>query len=776
MPSVVTRNSTTGAADYSGGNFTSTAVNTPTPAGAPSGNSNNSGLTGTKIPSNPAPVSPAPNPDAGYSEAESNLTPSATPSEDTFFSDLYAQMAPVIQSINSAESSAETAAYAAGTQEDVDLNASLGTRGLGGSSDAAGERATANLGVAGNIAQAKQAQSSALSSAYQYLTSQAHTEFTDALASNTALSKDYVANAKATVAATIAGVAESGITSATDWQSKDPKGYTAALQYYGGDTTALNSAIVMSQPANKIAQSWVQGSKYYQIVTDPITGKPTVQSVDVGINIPVNWTSNKISTTTLMMQDPNNPANSIIYTTDPISGQVSVSGTGTGAALASQYNSSGTATTGNSGASSDSSASSTASANYITTATSTAGIADPTALFSTAINGDGTNSGVGIGSLIAGINKAEGGSPSGVVNNPGNVKYVAGMAGAVDSGVKATDGGTFASFNTPAAGQAAIASTLNGISSSLGSNATVQDVLDKYANLSTTSSTNSASGTQSAVGTNGLPLSQYGALANVEGFDPGTGTDAQITDSQAYNYLTEYMSGQTPSPSSLGISTRTGSGAQFDKAALRAKTLYNAATGKNLPNQTELTANVGFINANNSILNSLSNQEGTIQSNSDLLQSNITAANINENAPAINQVIDGIQNTFFGDPATASYLAQNSTLSNELGSLMALKNASGTTVHDKLISAELISPNASATQEADVVNTLMKEAQNGRAAITLSNAKLYQQTDPLGLDPQNPLNNPETFAQSVGIDLSGILNDNPGMTAAEVIQQYVNSN
>lgn len=49
----------------------------------------------------------------------------------------------------------------------------------------------------------------------------------------------------------------------------------------------------------------------------------------------------------------------------------------------------------------------------------------------------------------------EGGSPAGVVNNPGNIKF-AGLPGQRDSGVQATDGGTFASYDSPQEGRQAI--------------------------------------------------------------------------------------------------------------------------------------------------------------------------------------------------------------------------------------------------------------------------------------------------------------------------------
>lgn len=673
----------------------------------------------------PVPVASPTNPDSGYAQAEKNITPTDTPTEEDFFSRLYQEMSPVIDSINQTEAAAETAAYAAGSKEETDLNASLGDRGLGGSSTAAELQGRAGLDVASNIAQAKQAQSTALSNAYQYLTGQAHTDFNDALKQNTDLSQDYVTAMQSNALATVKGIAESGITSGTELQQKNPQAYAALLQYYNGDTNALNSALVMNQPNNKVVQSWTNGSTYYQLVTDPITGQPKVQQLDTGVSIPTSWTPNKVSTNTLMMQDPSNPANSIIYTTDPISGQVTVSGTGTGQSLAAQYNTQGGDSSGNT------SGASAAAQNYVTTAISTAGVPDPTQPFVDAVSGQ---NGVGLGAMVAGIQKAEGGSPSGVVNNPGNVKYVAGMAGATDSGVKATDGGTFASFTTPEAGQQAIAGTLNSIAQGIGSNATVQDVLDKYANLGTTSS-------QGPVGTNGLPISQYGALANVQGFDPGTGSDAQITDSMAYNYLTEYLNGQTPSASSLGISTRTGSGAQFDKAAQRAKTLYNQATGQNLPNQTVLTNNLGLVSKNNALLNNLNVQTGVIQKNFGLSLDNQNASNVNELAPAINKVLNSLSDAS-GSTSVAQYLSQNETLQQELAALLSVKNASGVTVADKLSSQDLLKSGASVAQQKQILSTLMKEAGNQQQTIGEANAELYKQTDPLGLDPNNPVNAP----------------------------------
>lgn len=91
----------------------------------------------------------------------------------------------------------------------------------------------------------------------------------------------------------------------------------------------------------------------------------------------------------------------------------------------------------------------------------------------------------GIDGFVNGIIKNEGGSPAGVVNNPGNIKYN-GLPGQVNSGVKATDGGTFASYPSEAAGRAAIAGIItnaaNGKSAAYGTDPTVESFMNTYTN------------------------------------------------------------------------------------------------------------------------------------------------------------------------------------------------------------------------------------------------------------------------------------------------------
>lgn len=79
----------------------------------------------------------------------------------------------------------------------------------------------------------------------------------------------------------------------------------------------------------------------------------------------------------------------------------------------------------------------------------------------------------------------EGSSPSGVMNNPGNIKFV-GLPGQINSGVKAQDGGTFASYSTLQVGQQAIQ---NNITKAMNSNPsmTLGSFVDRYTNTAPSS-------------------------------------------------------------------------------------------------------------------------------------------------------------------------------------------------------------------------------------------------------------------------------------------------
>lgn len=790
MAGLVPRNPATGAADYSQVNYSGQPLPAANPTPAPS-NPVGGGGSANPTPTPAATTTPKPNatpaaapilPTAVAAPAYNGQGNDPTDPGDQATRAAMQTLAETPQQLAADQESYIDAAGKSASASDIiskiedSFNASISQAG-GNAAAAANAGGFAGTAVAGQEeTNAKlpiqEQQESAVATAMENIRSQASTDWQnmqsdsvknaeDTLAAKTASQQNLQTNFK-----TIAASAAASGTSLTDWVKQNPN----EAQYiqsgaYGGDYNAMAAAFAMAAPVDTVVSSWTTGSTYNQLTRNPQTNKIAVQSFDIGTTVPATWTSNKISTTTLMMQDPNNPANTVIYTTDPLTGSVNVTGTGTGTQIAAQYNP---------GASSSDSGSTTTTPDTGETASTTISTilgVDPTTPLSSVVSNNG------IGSVVAALIKNEGGSPAGVQNNPGNVKFT-GAAGQTDSGVQATDGGTFASYATPEAGQDAIASLVqdasSGSSSTYGAAPTLQDFVDKYTN------TGSAAASSSDTGSNGLSTAEYGSLANVPGFDPGpstggTKTDAQAIDSAASNYLRVYLqTGALPTNTNvLGI--RSGSAAELPAIAQRARDLYSQATGQGFPDQDILDQNKTLITGNNSLLNSLAVQEGTIQANSDLMQGNITKDNINQNAPIINNVIDGISNAL-GNPGVASYLAQNSTLSNELGSLLALKNASGTTVHDKLISADLISSDASAEQEAEVVNTLMQEAQNAHAAISTANAKLYLQVDPLGLDPQNPLSDPTSFASSVGLNLDAIKQDYPDMTDSQIIQQYLQSN
>lgn len=104
----------------------------------------------------------------------------------------------------------------------------------------------------------------------------------------------------------------------------------------------------------------------------------------------------------------------------------------------------------------------------------------------------------GIDNIVNNIIKNEGSSPAGVKNNPGNIKYV-GQAGATDSRIKATDGGTFANFATKQAGKDAITGIITRASqgriSAYGANPTFQEFVNKYTNTVPTSNISGISDT-----------------------------------------------------------------------------------------------------------------------------------------------------------------------------------------------------------------------------------------------------------------------------------------
>ena len=229
------------------------------------------------------------------------------------------------------------------------------------------------------------------------------------------------------------------------------------------------------------------------------------------------------------------------------------------------------------------------------------------------------------------------------------------------------------------------------------------------------------------------PYTEYGLLSNTN-FNPNN-----TTDQNAKLYLNQYLQGTMPTTRSMGLSTSKGAQQTFAQISARASDLYSTATGNPLPPDPQiLKGYVDIIIGNNKIANNLNVQNGAITKNFGLNLQNATTNNINQNAPQILNSVFNSLNAFFSDPATLQYYMQNSTISQEAGNLLAVRNATGTTVYDKMVGAGLIPRDASTTAQAQMMKTLLQEAQNVSQTINSTNASLYKITDPLQLDSNNP--------------------------------------
>lgn len=737
----------------------STGGGTPVPQGGAAGTVL---PTYTATPSTPATPTPTPSSYVPTTPANGGTSTSLPGSQPQSESDIYAgyvsQGQQTLDAINAsvAAQNAQIDQSAGQAQQNQNALAAI-TGGFGSTAVSGATQISQNATTQKNqvIAQGAQQTATYLNQLQQLAQTQANTE-----------QSAYYSQVLPQASQIITGLQNQGLT--FQQLSTNPalaQTYQNLLSIYGGDPNALSATFANATPAKNVLQSWTQGSTMYQVVQNPTTGAISVNQVDTGVAIPTGWTSTKIGTTGQLFQDPSNPNNTIIYQTNPLTGGITVSGTGTGSAIAAQYNQ----TQGDTTSSSTSASTPTGESDSGVAATDGGTFANFDSLEANAAAygnivsnaAQGTSTPYGSSPTLQSFLTTYANLGS---NNTAQSPYVSRFLSALSSST-GQDVGTLASQLSQPLSQVVssvgIQNMYNAqVSAEGGSAAGVQN---NPANIKYLSSTDSA---PVQTGTNGLPTAEYGLLSNVQGFDPGTPgtpqTAAQATDSFAFNYLKSYLSGQTPSSTSgMGGSTTY---AEKQDIQSRAQQLYFQATGQNLPNATTLSNNLDLIKGNNALLNSLKVQEGTITANSDLLQSNINAQNINQNAPVINSIINGVQN-MLGNSDVASYLAQNSTISNELGSLLALKNASGTTVHDKLISAGLIDPSASAAQEASVVNRLMQEAVNAHGAITNANIQLYAQTDPLQIDPANPLNNTMNFLDPQG----NATPFGPGsLTAAEV--------
>lgn len=250
-----------------------------------------------------------------------------------------------------------------------------------------------------------------------------------------------------------------------------------------------------------------------------------------------------------------------------------------------------------------------------------------------------------------------------------------------------------------------------------------------------------------ATNINGATFNQYGLLSNTD-FNPNN-----VTDSAAVSYINSILSsGSLPTASTIGVKGANGlqTSMMFNAAKVRANSLYFAATGQPLPNNPAILKNNStLINANNTLANNLGLQEETIQKNFGMNLDNLNKNNLNTAYPILNDVLNNLS-VATGDPAVSQYFTQNATIQQELGNLLAVKNASGTTVFDKMTSAGLLPKDATQDQQVSIVKTLLKEAENSKSSIDSVNGDLYKSIDPLMMNPANPLREAQLNVNNTG--------------------------
>lgn len=283
-----------------------------------------------------------------------------------------------------------------------------------------------------------------------------------------------------------------------EYKKTNPENYAALVKSLGGDPNYADALFASSIPPANIVQTWTKGTTQFQLTQDPITGKPSIQSYDLGVEIPQNWVSEKIGTNAVVYHganwNPSDPSTYQIFGIDPLTGIPTGQIAG------------------------DANPGAPVSPNTITSAVTnvanSAGIDDPTIPLADAI------SQYGIGKIVSGIIANEGSSPSGVANNPGNIKF-RGLPGQIDSGVKATDGGTFASYKTPEEGVKAIAgliqSAVNGTSPAYGKDPTFASFINKYTgqtqgSQTSNTETDSSVSNGSILKATGLPIQVFDYL------------------------------------------------------------------------------------------------------------------------------------------------------------------------------------------------------------------------------------------------------------------------
>ena len=377
---------------------------------------------------------------------------------------------------------------------------------------------------------------------------------------------------------------------------------------------------------------------------------------------------------------------------------------------------------------------------------------------------------VGIDSLVDKIIGNENSSLSANLNNPGDIKF-AGLPGQKDSGVKASDGGTFAAYDTPAEGRNAIAQLIqnaaNGTSSAYGANPTLGSFIDKYTN--TGRSIDQAFATSAA----------YPSDENKNTIDPVLG----VTPLALYNDARDFMFGikaiqaVTGGLSSSGAvqnyknTVKNKAGAMLDELGItqdQATALYKA-------NSSAATQNVQRLARVDSISNSIVNQFPRLETLADKVKAagiDVTEQDIQAGAAKALAKFgsqDAANYIELLNTIRADYAAQNAALAGSRGGEFFAKSA-----------MEAIPLGYTGDQYKGLADTILKSATNVKDGINKTIQELIGTSGgtskPSSSSPTNQ-DFPSLIKTGIGADQYETLKkNNPGASDEELYNELKKNN
>lgn len=466
--------------------------------------------------------------------------------------------------------------------------------------------------------------------------------------------------------------------------------YQSLLTSVGGDPNVLAAMFAQSAPPETVISNYFTpdgngGTTVNQVVQDPVTGKISHQNYNIaGINIPNNWTPYKLGTNATRFESPNyNPQDPSTYS------DVSVDPTNNGAITVTSNG----VTTVN-GIPINNNPSSTSSAGNGTTTAPAApvvanliGITDPTVPLSSVIG----NVNIGVDGIVNGIIANEGGSPKGVINNPGNIKFN-NLPGQTNSGVTATDGGTFASYSTKQDGIQAIGSLVQKASDT---GESFDTFINKYTGTGQSAPSNKPYDVNSGLAPTDDQSSQM--------YVTPTGVNTGATNEDIYQAGVEYATtGKAPS---LGNGS-SGAVKAIKIAVQNAASGYAKSLGTTYP---KLQEEFAFANSvptqtmianSNTVINSISDPSNGLIALSD----KVPRGNVQIKNGAAIAVSQGLS-----DPATVNFVNKVNSTADELGKIFGSGAGSDFTTQ---LAQSLINPNLSQDAFKSSMQTILGSVQN----------------------------------------------------------------